>query len=119
MNIPNKNQLHRVMKVLLVLALLVIIVNPELRILVMFVDFVGMELIFLLLALQSRSTYSLLQPFAQTLRAGSCSVASQLGWLALRAYQKALVLRRLDRLICPLLIIASYGLRCRVAIRAD
>lgn len=118
-SVPNKSQVRRVVQVLLVLALLVMLVNPELRILVLFVDSLGLELVLLLLALQLRSTSSLLVPFTQTLRAFSCSVASPVGSLALRAYQKALVLRRFDRLICPLLIIVSYGLRCRVATRAD
>jgi hypothetical protein len=117
-SVPNKIPVRRVMQVLLVLALLVMIVNPELRVLVLLVDSLGLELVLLLLALQLRSTSSLLAPFTQALGALSCNAASQLGSIALRAYQKALVLRRFDRLICPLLIIVSYGLRCRVAIRA-
>jgi multisubunit Na+/H+ antiporter MnhF subunit len=118
MSVPNKIPVRHVVQVLVVLALLVMIVNPELRILVLFADSVGLELVFLLLTLQLRSTSSLLLPFAQTLRALSCSAASQVGSLSLRAYQKALELGRFDRLICPLLIVMSYGLRCRVAIRA-
>ena len=109
---------RRVVQVLLVLALLVVIVNPELRVLVLLVDSLGLELIFLLLALQLRSTSILLGPLTQTLKARACSAAFHVGSLALRAYQKALVLRRFDRLICPVLIIVSYGIRCRVAIRA-
>lgn len=118
MSIPNKIPVRRVVQVLLVLALLAVIVNPELRVLVLFVDSIGLELALLLLSLQLRSTSSLLLPVAQALRALSCCVASQAGSLALRAYQRALVLSRFDRLICPLLIIASYGLRCDVANRA-
>jgi hypothetical protein len=117
-SVPNKIPVRRVAQVLLVLALLTILVNPELRVLVLLVDSLGFELILLLLALQLRSTSSLLVPLTQTLGAHSCSAAFQVGSLALRVYQKALVLRRLDRLICPLLIVLSYGLRCRVAIRA-
>jgi hypothetical protein len=115
---PKQFSVRRVMQVLLVLALLVMIVNPELRVLVLLVDSLGLELVLLLLALQLRSTSSLLVPFTQPLRARSCDVASRVGSLALRAYQKALVLRRFDRIVCPLLIIVSYGLHCRVAIRA-
>jgi hypothetical protein len=117
-SIPNKVPIRRVAQVLLVLALLILLVNPELRVLVLLVDSLGLELILLLLSLQLRSTASLLVPLTQTLGAHSCSAAFRLGSLALRIYQKALVLRRLDRLICPLLIVLSYGLRCRVAIRA-
>jgi hypothetical protein len=117
-SVPNKVPVRRVAQVLLVLALLTMLVNPELRVLVLLVDSLGFELILLLLALQLRSTSSLLVPLTQTLGAYSCSAAFQVGSLALRVYQKALVLRRLDRLICPLLIVLSYGLRCRVAIRA-
>jgi hypothetical protein len=117
-SVPNKIPVRRVVQVLLVFALLAMIVNPELRVLVLLVDSLGLDLVLLLLALQLRATSSLLLPFTQTLRALSCSAASQVGSLALRAYQKALVLRRFDRLVCPLLIIVSYGPRCRVAIRA-
>jgi hypothetical protein len=114
MGVPNKIPVRHVAHVLLVLALLV---NPELRVMVLFADSLGLELVVLLLTLQLRSTSSLLVPFAQTLNALSCSAAFQMGSLGLGVYQKALVLRRLDRLICPLLIIVSYGLRCRVAIQ--
>jgi hypothetical protein len=117
MSVPNKVQVRRVMQVLLVLALLVMIVNPELRVLVLLVDSLGLELVLLLLALQLRSIYSLLVPFMHVLGVISCSAASRVGSIALGAYQKALVFHRFDRLICPLLIIVSYGLGCRVAIR--
>ena len=115
MSVPNKIPVRHVVQVLVVLALLVLIVNAELRVLVLFADSVGLELVFLLLALQLRSTSSLLLPFAQTLRALSCGVASVVGSLSLGGYQKALELGRFDRLICPLFIVMSYGLRCRVA----
>lgn len=118
MSVPNKVQVRHVVQVLLVLALLVMIVNPELRVLVLLVDSLGLELILLLLALQLRSMSSLLVPLTHVLGVISCGAASQVGSIALGAYQKALVFHRFDRLICPLLIIVSYGLRCRVAIRA-
>jgi len=118
MSVPNKIPPRHVVQVLVVLVLLIMIVNPELRVLVLFVDSLGLELAVLLLTLQLRSISSLLMPFAQTVRALSCRAASRVGSLALRAYEKALVFRRLDRLICPLLIVVSYGLRCRVAIRS-
>ena len=117
MSAPNKIPVRRVVHVLVVVALLIMIVNPEFRVLVLFADFVGFDLVFLLLTLQLRSTSSLLVLFTQTLRERSCSAASQVGSLALRAYQRALMFRRFDRLICPLLILVSYGLRCRVTIR--
>ncbi len=118
MSVPNKVQVRHVVQVLVVLALLVMIVNPELRVLVLLVDSLGLELILLLLALQLRSISSLLVPLTQMLGVLSCSAASRVGSMALCAYQKALVFHRFDRLICPLLIIVSYGLRCRVAFRA-
>ena len=111
------NKVRHVAHVLLVLALLVMIVNPELRVLVLLVDSLGLELLLLLLALQLRSISSLLVPFKHVLGVISCSAASRAGSIALGAYQKALVFHRFDRLICPLLIIVSYGLGCRVAIR--
>jgi hypothetical protein len=118
MRLPSKVQVRHVVQVLLVLALLVMIVNPELRVLVLLVDSLGLELILLLLALQLRSVSSLLVPLAHVLGVISCKAVSQVGSIALGAYQKALVFHLFDRLICPLLIVVSYGLRCRVAIRA-
>lgn len=118
MSDPKKIPVRHVVQVLVVLALLVMIVNPELRVMVLFADSVGLELVVLLLTLQLRSTSSLLVPAAHELGALSCSAVSRLGSLALRVYEKGLVFSRLDRLICPLLIIVSYGLRCRIANRA-
>ena len=65
MSVPNKVQVRHVAQALLVLALLVMIVNPELRVLVLLVDSLGLELILLLLALQLRSISSLLVPLTQ------------------------------------------------------
>lgn len=118
MSIQRKIRIGRLVRVLLVFALLVVIVNPELRVLLLFVDSIGLELALLLLSLQLRSTSSLLIPVVQTLRAPSCGAASQVGSLALRAYERSLMLGRFDRLLCPILIIASYGLRCGVENRA-
>lgn len=118
MSLANKVQVRHVLQVLLVLALLVMIVNPELRVLVLLVDSLGLELILLLLALQLRSISSLLVPLTHVLGEISCSAASRVGSIALGAFRKALVFYQFDRLICPLLIVVSYGLRCRVAIRA-
>jgi hypothetical protein len=118
MSIPNKIPVRHIVHVLVVLVLLVMIVNPELRVLVLFADFLGFELVVLLLTLQLRSISSLFVPFARTLRTHSCRTVSQVGSLALRGYQMALMFRRFDRLMCPLLIVTSYGLRCRIAIRA-
>ena len=115
----SKIPVRRVAQVLLVLALFFVIVNPELRVLVLLVDAIGLELVFLLLSLQLRSTAILLAPIKHTLKAHACSTAFRAGSLALRAYQPALVFRRFDRLICPVLIFMSYGLRCRRATIGD
>ena len=53
--VPNKTPVRHVVQVLLVLALLVMIVNPELRVVVLFADSLGLELVVLLLTLQLRS----------------------------------------------------------------
>jgi hypothetical protein len=60
MRVPNKIPLRHLVQTLVVLALLVMIVNPELRVLVLFADFLGLELVVLLLTLQLRSISSLL-----------------------------------------------------------
>src|SRR5688572_26095713 len=87
MSVPNRVQVCHVMRVLLVLALLITIVNPELRLLVLLVDSLGLELILLLLALQLRSIYSLLVPLTHVLEVISCSAASRVGSIALGAFR--------------------------------
>ena len=78
MSVPNKVQARHVVQVLLVLALLVMIVNPELRVLVLLVDSLGLELILLLLALQLRSIFSLLVPLTRVL--GVIHAVPRLKW---------------------------------------
>jgi hypothetical protein len=102
----------------LVVTLVAVVANPELRLLVLFADSVGLELIMLLLAMQLRSTISLALPLAQTLATLPCNCASRMGISALRAFHWALALRRLSRLVCPFLVLVSYGLCCRPSSRA-
>jgi len=109
--------IRRLVLTLSVLALLLVVINPELRLLVIFVDSVGLELILLFLSLQLRSVTALVTPWTQNLETLACSVASSLGLRALRAFHGALALRRLDRIVCSFLIFISYGLSCHVSRR--
>jgi len=118
MNTFPKIPVRAMVQALVVLVLLAIIFNPELRVLVLFVDSIGLELLVLLLTLQLRSAATLFGPLMEMLASFSCDVAGWCGSLALRAYQKALVLRRLDRVVCSMLVFVSYGLCCQVTRRA-
>jgi len=118
MNTFPKIPVRAMVQALVVLVLLAIIANPELRVLVLFVDSIGLELLVLLLALQLRSAAALVGPLMEMLASFSCDVAGWCGSLALRVYQKALVLRRLDRVVCSMLVFVSYGLCCPVTRRA-
>lgn len=115
---PTKIPIGRLVQALLVLVVLSILINPELRVLVLFANAIGFDIAVLLLVLQLRSLPGILAPAMHGLLAFACNLASRLGSFALAAYPKAVALRRFDRLLCPVLIGMSHGLRCRPTLPA-
>jgi hypothetical protein len=113
MNIPTRVPLGRLLWALIVLAILLVVLNPELRVLVFFVNAVGFDIAVLLLLLQLRVAHHTLAPTLDSILAFGCNLTGRVGYAALCMYPAAVALRRLNRLLCPVLIAISYGLRCR------
>lgn len=117
---PAARTLRRALRALLVVALLAIILNPELRALVLFSNALGLEVTLILIALQGRALLLATAPGLDRTGALACGLVSRLGYLALRAYPSAASLHLVSRLLCPALITVSYGLNCRASrIRAN
>ncbi len=117
MRTPPKNWTPRLLQALLILALFCIILNPELRVLILFVDAIGLEIAFILVALQAQALSAMIAPTIQRLTVTLCKVASQIGYLALAAYQSKVNSRALHLLLGPILIGLSYGVRCNAVWR--
>lgn len=95
---------------------LALIANPELRALLLVTDSLGLDLLALLLATQLRNFLDKLFPAANATVSALCALAFCIGRGAIRAYPKALPWRPFDKLLCPALVFATYGVRCRIVI---
>ena len=98
-----------------IIAALVFVVQPELRVLLLFADSLGLELVALLLATQLKGLAYASVPAAREICASLCRVLFHIGNGAMRVYPKALAWRPFDKLICPVLLFITCGLRCRWA----
>jgi hypothetical protein len=110
MSAPPKVPFVRILRALLVLAALVLILNPEVRALFLLTNALGFEVLGVLVALQLRALLSLdgVYPVAE-----GCKLASRVGYLALVAYPRAASCPVFSRLLCPALITVAYGLCCQ------
>ena len=118
MRTPKGISTSRLLQILAVVALVTIVVNPELRVLIFFVDSVGLELVILLFALQARVIIASLAPAIHGLSVVLCEMASGLGRSALAGYPVKVYSCKLHRVLCPILIAMSFGLRCHATPRA-
>ena len=118
MRTPKGISTGRLLQILAVLVLAAIVVNPELRVLLFFLDAVGLELVILLFALQARVIIASLAPAIHGLAMALCELASGLGRSALAAYPGRVYSCRLHRVLCPILIVLSFGLRCHATPQA-
>jgi hypothetical protein len=100
--------------VILIIAL-ALVVNPELRALLLLTDSLGLDLAALLLATQLRHFAYALLPAANATISAICALAFCFASGAIRAFPKALPWRPFDKLVCPTLVLVTYGVRCRVA----
>jgi hypothetical protein len=91
---------------------LAVVISPELRVLLFFVDSIGMEIFVLLLVTQFRATWLGLLPAAALALARTCSAAALIGQRALKAMPAATVLAPFDRAFCQVFLLASFGLGC-------
>ncbi|HXY96698.1 MAG TPA: hypothetical protein VEH00_06950 [Steroidobacteraceae bacterium] len=111
MTAPTKVPFSRVLQALLVIAALALIVNPELRALLLLTNALGFEVVGILLVIQLRLAFAGAARYSIT--ALVCTLAARLGYLALVAYPTAVALLLFDRLLCPALVTVSYGLACQ------
>lgn len=111
---PRRITTGRLLKMFAVLALLCIVLHPELRVLILFVDAVGVEMLLLLFVLQARVVAIAFAPSVHSTALALCKAVSGFGFLALAAYPSRVYSCALHRLMCPILIGASYGVRCRL-----
>lgn len=88
------------------------ILNPEIRALLLLADVLGFEAIFLVLVAQARNYLPWLRVGAQSVRTALCPFSSSVGAFALRACQVNLPFRSLPILLGPVVIALSYGVHC-------
>jgi hypothetical protein len=93
---------------------LVLVLNPELRVLLLLADSLGLDLVVLLLATQLKGLVYASAPMAGAMAAFLCRILFSVGNGAMRIYPKALAWP-LGKLLCPVLIFVTFGIRCRLA----
>jgi hypothetical protein len=95
-----------------IIVALALITMPELRALLILVDYLGLELIALLLATQMRSFIYVLLPAASSTIGAICQLAFHIGSGAMRVYPQMFQWSPFDKLLCPAFVFATYGVRC-------
>ena len=108
------NRLRATLVAIAIVAALALIVNPELRALVLITDSLGLDLLALLFAVQLKGLVYASLPAANQIARLLCALAHRLGNGAIRTYPSALAWRPFDMLVCPTLVFVTYGIRCRV-----
>ena len=98
-----------------IVAALVFAANPELRALALFTDSLGLDLVALLLATQFKGFVHAFVPLLSEIRTYLCRSFFYMGNGAMHVYPKALAWRPFDKLLCPVLVFVTFGMRCRLA----
>lgn len=93
---------------------LAIILNPEVRALLFLADTIGLEALLLLFATQFRNFLPVLRAVFEPVALALCKFSSVIASGAIRAFQFVLPIRPFTLLLCPVLIVLSYGVRCPV-----
>lgn len=109
---PNKKSWKSYLGGAAIALAIVMVLNPEIRALLLLVDLLGFETFVILLALQVKSYWPVLTPVTQRVGAVACELATNIGVLALKAHEKVLPCRRLQILLGPLCVVLSYGVQC-------
>jgi hypothetical protein len=111
----HSNRLAATLVVVAVIVALALVTSPELRALLLLADSLGLDLLALLLATQLRHFLGyVLLPGAKATVNVACALAFCIASGAIRVYPKALPWRPFDKLLCPALVLATYGIRCRL-----
>ena len=108
----HSNRLVGALVAVAVIVALALVVNPELRALLLFADSLGLDLLALLLATQLRHFGYALLPGANAAISAACALAFCIASGAIKVYPKALPWRPFDELFCPALVFITYGVRC-------
>lgn len=97
-------------------AVIALVANPELRLLLLFVDAIGLEVAVWLLATQCRALWPLFQAAAGPIVAALCRLASRVGRASLRALPRVLHGHGnvVAVLLGPIFWAMTFGLQCRI-----
>jgi hypothetical protein len=109
---PHKKKMLAIFIAIALVIALALIASPELRALLLLTDSLGLDLLALLFATQLRYFVRALIPAASTAGRVICGFAFYVGNGAMRTLPKALPWRPFDKLLCPALVLVSYGMRC-------
>lgn len=93
---------------------LLFIINPEVRVFLLFVDAFGIELLIFLLAIQLRFFLASAQAYSGPMRESLCNAVCRLVSFVVRLSSAALAFRLLTILISPMLLIVPASYRCHL-----
>lgn len=110
-----KNRLDATLFAVAVIIIVMLVANPELRVILLFADSIGLDLLAVILAMQLRHFAYALLPATNAIARSFCAIAFCMGNRAMRTFPKALPWRPFDRIFCPALVFMTYGIRCGVA----
>lgn len=97
---------------------LLVILNPEIRALLLLADAVGLEALFLMVIAQLRNYWPVMRVVVEPVVIALCRLSSSVGAVSIRALELTVPFRPLSILLGPIFIALSYGVRCPVK-RAD
>jgi hypothetical protein len=108
------NRFSATLVAVVIIIALALVVNPELRALLLLTDYLGLDLFTLLALMQLKTLRYVSFPAAAKTSDSLCALAFCVGSRAMLTYPKALAWRPFDKLVCPALVFITYGVTCRV-----
>ena len=111
---PNKKSWKSYLGVAAIAFAIAMVLNPEIRALMLLADLMGFETFIILVAVQLRSFWPVLMPVTQRVSSVACKLATSIGVLALKAPEKFLPFGPLHILLSPLFVALSYGVQCPI-----
>ena len=97
---------------------LLVILNPEIRALLLLADAVGLEALFLMVIAQLRNYWPVMRVVVGPVVTALCRLSSSVGAVSIRALELTVPFRPLSILLGPIFIALPYGVWCPVK-RAD
>jgi hypothetical protein len=93
---------------------LALVVNPDLRAVLLFIDAMGLELVVLLLLTQLRIMLAWTLPLSRHLFINVCRLVALIGAASIRAFPSEEARRPLDVVWLVVLVVGSYGVLCGI-----